>query len=201
MPKATADPAGLSDFGADHTLPALLAASSPPARSIATLLPDLHAVGATRTCINLLKPLQKQFWWQGKSDGVWYSHQLIRDVGPLRHAPRSPDPCAKLEQVRAPLPDDFDVKQLSQPMSKLMRDQAIEVLAVPPPLRAKLSDQDLRKKLLAVPPAPKSAHYRLRRRLEPRRGSELALGDRANLDVRRLDGETPRPPAVIPRAP
>ena len=171
----------MQDFdGSD--LGELLSSAAQGHPTISTVLPFLHAIGATRTCINLNRPSRKQFFWQGKSDGVWLSHQLTRDRGRSRRL--HGDPCEVLARHAVPLPNDLSS------LRGVRREQAKEILGIPP--EAAVTDTALRDRLIALPPAPNAAHFILRRRLAPRRGSVLALGDRANLDRNRFDCPTQR---------
>ena len=163
-------------------LPTLLSAAADGEPTVAVVLPSLHAIGATRTCINLKAPLRKQFWYRGKSDGVWYSHRLLRAHGKGRH--HSVDPCALLEQFSVPLPEGPE--ELPNMLRGAHRELALDALGIPVPTRARLTPEKLRERLAALRPVPPSAHFTLRRRLAPRRGSVLALGHRANLDVNRF---------------
>ena len=62
----------------------LLASAAKLEPTVATVIPQLHAIGATRTCIDLKRPHHKQYFWRGKTDGVWYSHALFRDTARSR---------------------------------------------------------------------------------------------------------------------
>ena len=163
-------------------LPTLLSAAADGEPTVAVVLPSLHAIGATRTCINLKAPVRKQFWYRGKSDGVWYSHHLFRAHG--RGRSHRADPCALLEQFSVPLPEDPEA--LPNMLRGAQRELALDALGIPAPSRARLTPEKLRERLAALQPMPPTAYFTLRRRLAARRGSVLALGHRANLDVNRF---------------
>ena len=167
----------LRDFDGS-SLNALLDSAARTQPTVATALPLLHAIGATRTCINLKQPTRKQFFWKGKSDGVWFSYQLIREKGRSRRS--HADPCETLN--RYALPQANDTATL---LRGSRREEALDLLDIPAHARNSISEAALRARLMALEPAPPSAHFLLRRRLKPRRGSVLALGHRANLDVNR----------------
>ena len=159
------------------TLERLLSSAAADDSSVAFALPHLHAIGTTRTCIDLSRPSQKQFFWKGKSDGKWKSHELFRthcDRASRSCAPRAAgaDPCVVLEQASVPVPKTLLPSQ---------RAAAAEILRTP--LKPSLTTEQLHEKLKALQRAPTAAHFVLRRRLRPLNGSTLALGHRANLDV------------------
>jgi hypothetical protein len=164
---------------------ALLASARSGAPSVSTVQPALHAVGATRTCIDLLHPKKNQFWWRGTTDGEWLSHKLFRD-GHKRPDPS--EPCAALKRFGAStaLPDDVGA------LRGAARRKAHESLALPPASGKDLwpashADEALRKAAGRLPRLPNGTHFVLRRRLTARRGSLLSLGSRANLDVNRFE--------------
>ena len=126
----------------------------------------------------MLKSQPKQFFWRGKSDGVWLSHLLFRDRGNGTQFRRNLiEPCGLLEHARVPLPE----KGVALTANK--RKAMFDVLNVPATMRNTMDDAELFKRFSRIPRAPTAANFTLRRRIVPRRGSVLALGERANLDV------------------
>ena len=171
----------LHDFDG-ASLTQLLDAAASEAPSISFALPELHGIGATRTCIDLQRPATKEFFWRGKSDGKWLSHELFRDRGNST-AHRAgwrvgTDPCGALSHAGVPVPSTLHPSQ---------RAAAVEMLHLTKPAQERLSMQDLHARLSAIKPAPPAAHFELRRRVLPLNGTVLHLGMRANLDVNRFD--------------
>lgn len=165
------------------SLQQLLELGASEAPSISFALPDLHAIGATRTCIDLDRPYTKEFFWRGTSDGKWLSHELFRDRGTPSKAKQfgrsvGTDPCHALDRVAVPLPAALRPAQ---------RGAANDFLRLPKLVYEKATLTELHERLSALKAPPDAAHFVLRRRLTALNGSLLTLGARANLDVNRYD--------------
>jgi hypothetical protein len=177
----------LHDFGG-HSLHTLLQSARAGSSSISDVLPSLHAIATTRVCIDLERPRIKEFFWRGKSDGKWKSHELFRahgsgrststGMGQQRHANAGMDPCVLLGRTSLRIPP------ASSNITQAQLRQVADLLNVPPKAQKNMTQAKLREKLTsAIKPAPASAYYLLRRRLNGLRGSTLELGDRHSLDV------------------
>ena len=177
-------PASVRDFDGSP-LQQLLELGAAEAPSISFALPDLHAIGATRTCIDLQRPSTKEFFWRGKSDGKWLSHELFRDRGTASRGKLGrlqqqvgTDPCQALDRVAVPLPKALRPAQ---------RAAAADILRLPKAVHEKLTSKELHARLSALKAPPPAAHFVLRRRLISLNRTVLNLGARANLDVNRYD--------------
>lgn len=169
--------ADFADFGSQQSVAALVTdAAINGSKSVSRILPDLHAIGSTRVCIDFTQPQKKQYFWRGQSDGVWLMHRLIRNVvDPLRAAP---EPCGALGRGIALPQEGLHNGTLAR--GGALRDAAMDILKIPREARTTYPEAQLRKRLERS--SPIHANFLVRRRLAPRGGSVVVQGDRANLD-------------------